>query len=480
MTHTSLFKIFFISVVTFLFTPAVSFAATLQVLPVTVSVNAGEAFTQTIFVSSADQALNAISGTITFPTNLLSVASLSHNNSILSLWVQQPKFSNTSGTVKWSGVLPNPGFTGSRGKVFSIRFVAKRSGLATIGFSSSTVLANNGIGTDILKNTGKSSISITPSISQSAKQSMIAHITSSTHPNQTKWYALSKVILDWTNAQKVTAVRLGYDQNANGLPSIFYSKPISHKELRLDDGIWYFHVQERTREGWGPVNTFRIQIDTVPPLPIQLLFPNSTTTATTTIAVQFGTTDALSGIDHYVLSVDGHNTVVSAKNGNGVYALPVGDIGEHTLSVIAYDKAGNSVRAQGKFNSTMKRVTSLSTSPVLLVWLVINYLSLLLLIIAMVAIVAFVSWYLWHHFHIFRKRMRQQIDPAQQLLHEQFTEVNEAIVKEVLSLEKVRTERDLTKEEEQIIMNLREVLVKAEVSLSKEMSTMEHPKKEDM
>lgn len=450
-----------------LFMPAVSFAATLNVLPAAISVSAGEVFTETVSVSSADQALNATSGTVTFPASLLSVSSVSSANSILTLWVQQPTFSNYLGTVRWSGVVPNPGFTGIRGQIFSIRFVAKSAGTAAIGLSSPMVLANDGNGTNIFTAANPASVSISPSAPQPANatpqnQSSVplAAITSSTHPDQTEWYSSSHVALDWTNAPGVTALRLGYDQDANGLPTTFYSNLISHQELQLGDGIWYFHVQERNSDGWGPVSTFRIQIDTVPPLPVLLQFPNGTTTAASTIAVQFTTTDALSGIDHYQLSVDGRSFEVIAQDGSGVYMLPSGSSGMHTLSVTAYDRAGNSATAQEQFSTLGGTPITFSISS--FIWLIANYLSLILIAIAALAVISFAGWYLWHRLRAFRMRLYDKLDPAHQALRQEFTKLNGAIVQEVLSLEKIKSERPLTQEEGQIIAHLRRIVEKPE------------------
>ena len=475
-------QLVFLIFVTLFFAPAMSFAASLAFSPVSLSVSPGEVFTETVLVSSASQALNATSGTVTFPNNLLSVTSVSEANSILTLWVQQPTFSNYLGTLSWSGVVPNPGFTGTRGRVLSIRFVAKSTGVATIRFSSSEVLANDGNGTDILTAANPTSVSITSSTthaaaSQNNNSELLAQITSTTHPDQTMWYNLPRVVLDWTNAQNAVAVRLGYDQNANGVPTVQYDTLISHKELQLSDGIWYFHVQEKDLNGWGPVSTFRIQIDTVPPLPIVLKFPDGTTTATSTIAVQFSTTDALSGIDHYHLSIDGHGFDVSAQSGSSIYAVPSGNPGMHTLSVTAYDRAGNSVSAEAQFKTVGNRMHALSFES--LTWLIVNYLSLALVIVGVFSVVALTGWYSWHRFRTLKNKVRNRLNPAYQVLHRQFAELNSAVVEEVLSLEMVRTQRELTKEEERIITNLRKVLERAEHTLAKEIGKVTSKAQED-
>lgn len=254
--------------------PGTVSAATLSLFSADNLVNAGDSFTETIIVLSVDQALNAVSGTLSFPADLLEVISISKTGSILSLWLQDPSFSNSNGSITWGGIVPNPGYIGERGQIFSVQFRAKKEGVATIDFSSSAVLANDGNGTNILTSAESSVVTISGTAQSQPEQSsqppisasdgeLLARITSSTHPDETKWYKSSHVVFDWTNAEGVSAVLLGCDKNPNGKPSVLYSDPISHKELDLTDGIWYFHVQEKRQGGWGPISTYKIQIDTI-------------------------------------------------------------------------------------------------------------------------------------------------------------------------------------------------------------------------
>lgn len=465
--------------------PHTSLAATLSLMPANASVNVGDSFTVAVRVSSSDQVMNAVSGALSFPTDLLRVASISKANSVLTLWVQDPIFSNSTGIVDWSGVVPNPGYTGSGGQIVSVIFVAKKTGTGTIAFSSSSVLANDGNGTNILTAANPASISITQAAAQpvltlpasavSPSADLLAQITSSTHPDQTKWYRLSHAVFDWTNAQGVTAVRLGYDKNADGVPTIPYTDPISHKELQLGDGIWYFHVQQKKGvKEWGPVSTFRIQIDTVPPAPIVLRFPNGATTATSTIAVQFTTTDELSGIDRYQVAIDGRSFDVSAQDGSGIYALTVGESGIHTLSVTAYDKAGNTVNAEQQFSALWVEKKQPPESPAwsAFVWLIANYLALILLILAALAAVLFIGWYLWHRFHTFRRRVVNKEERMHLLVHRQFNELKNAVADEITALEEIKSERDLTLEEERLINRLQKLIDQSERTIDKEIDQM--------
>ncbi|MEI6660209.1 MAG: hypothetical protein WCK91_02180, partial [bacterium] len=110
----------------------------------------GDSFSAYVVASSTDQALNAVDGVVSFPIDKLEVTSVSKDDSVLSLWTQEPTFSNNTGSVNFSGVALNPGYAGSSGKIIKINFKAKKSGSAAVVFSSGSVLANDGLGTNIL------------------------------------------------------------------------------------------------------------------------------------------------------------------------------------------------------------------------------------------------------------------------------------------------------------------------------------------
>lgn len=123
-----------------------------------------ENFSVNVFVN-AEQAINAVQGTVSFPTEYLEAVSVKSNgNSIIDLWVRKPSFSNAGdfGNVNFEGVVLNPGFTGSDGRILEVVFRVKKEGLAEINFSESAVLANNGLGTNVLTSNGKAAFSLLP------------------------------------------------------------------------------------------------------------------------------------------------------------------------------------------------------------------------------------------------------------------------------------------------------------------------------
>lgn len=135
-------------------------AASLYLSPAAGSFRVGESFQVGVFVSSADQAMNTAQALISFPPDKLEVISVSTKNSIFSLLVENPTFTNNSGNVNFSGIVLNPGYTGSSGRLVTINFRAKIVGQAKVSIVGGQVLANDGEGTSILASRGSASFTL--------------------------------------------------------------------------------------------------------------------------------------------------------------------------------------------------------------------------------------------------------------------------------------------------------------------------------
>lgn len=113
------------------------------------SITEGDTVTLDVKVSSLDQPINAVSGTITFPQDMLSVVSVSTAMSILTTWIPQGPAVQRNKII-FQGVVPNPGYRGSGGLILHVTFQTKRHGNALVAFSDGSILANDGHGTNIL------------------------------------------------------------------------------------------------------------------------------------------------------------------------------------------------------------------------------------------------------------------------------------------------------------------------------------------
>jgi hypothetical protein len=143
--------------------PVQLFAAGFTVAPSTVTNQVGKTFTVNVNISTTGQVMNAASGSLSFSKDVIEVVSVSKSGSIFNLWVQEPQYSNAMGVVSFEGIVLNPGFSGT-GKILSITFRAKNAGTGKFSFSNGSILANDGNGTNILKELGTGSVTITPVI----------------------------------------------------------------------------------------------------------------------------------------------------------------------------------------------------------------------------------------------------------------------------------------------------------------------------
>lgn len=341
--------------------PGFASAETLRLSPETGTYEIGQTFPVRVFVS-ANQSINAVSGVVSFPADKLQVVSLSKTNSIITLWVQEPSFSNGIGTATFEGVVPNPGFIGAGGIVITVNFKVIGSGAAAVKFSSGAVLANDGNGTNILKNLYTATYTLGAATQATPKVENIAPvdtdssgftITSTTHPDPQKWYAESDAKFAWNLPEGTKAARLSLGKLPNSMPNVLYEPAISSKKLTNNpDGIWYFHVQLQNDSGWGPVVHRAFQVDTLPPenFTIKRVVDDNADPTDPRPKFLFSVTDVMSGVDHFVIEFDKNKPEIWNNSGNSVYQPSTLPPGDHSLVVKAYDKAGNSSAASIDFN----------------------------------------------------------------------------------------------------------------------------------
>lgn len=307
-------------------------------------------FQGTAYVSS-DTNINNAEGTLSFPTNLLSVDSIDTGNSIFNIWIEKPTYSNTSGTISFNGGLPSPGYSGSAGTIFKVNFRAKAAGLASLDFRSNAVRANDGKGTDVLTNSSGASLIVvgpiapkpiddtapTPVDTAVPKAPTIA---SKDMPNQDGWYNTTEGTFSWKVPSDVIAVRLVLSRSPDALPVVYYETPITTKTLTdIPEGTLYLNAQFQNVSGWGAVASRKIQIDTVDPLDLEV---TPTIDEDGQLSIAASARDVLSGIERYEV-YEGTQKLgaTSTTDDASQFGLAPLTAGTHNLTLRAYDKAGN-------------------------------------------------------------------------------------------------------------------------------------------
>lgn len=339
-------------------------AATLYFIPGSGNIAVGDIFTANVYVNTKGVAVNNAEAVVNFPPDLLSVTSVSRTGSIFSLWVEEPSFSNTGGTVIFNGGLPTPGFSGSAGKVASIVFRAKKTGEASLIFSSAAVRANDGLGTDILDGQGSAKFTLqeaavpkvieptaglppAPLVKQYIKDKNNQVVFDHDSNNPEKWVSSSYNKLTWEVPSGVTGVSvLLHDKptaNPGSKPDGFFDNKVYE---HLNDGIYYFHIRYQNDFGAGPILHYKFMVDTISPESFEIILPDGKVTANPTPRIKFETTDNLSGIDRYEIKIDNGDWFNAATLKTASYLLPKLKPGEHQIFVRAYDKAGNYAEAK--------------------------------------------------------------------------------------------------------------------------------------
>ncbi len=126
--------------------------AKMYIAPASGTYKVGDSFSVLFDLDTGGKVINVASAKLNFDKSRLAIKDIGYSRSLLTLWTEEPKFSNSAGTISFSGGLPNPGYNGSSGAVLRVTFIAKAPGTAPVLFSSGSMLANDGTGTNILEN----------------------------------------------------------------------------------------------------------------------------------------------------------------------------------------------------------------------------------------------------------------------------------------------------------------------------------------
>lgn len=339
----------------FLCLPLMVRGATLSLSPATGVYQAGDTFSVSVVVNTEGSSINASDATLSFNPKELSVVSVSRAGSIFNLWITEPTFSNTAGTISFGGGLP-AGYTGSRGTIMNVTFRSLGSGTSRVTMTGGSVLANDGRGTNVLTSMNSGSYTIQSKSTAPMPEVIVEYvppsntppapvITSSTHGDTSVWYSLTTAELAWTVPAGVTAVRTLIDDKSTSIPSKVYETPINSIKLPdLPEGVSYFHLQFKNADGWGKVSHYRLAIDSKKPNSIKISLPADANMANPEQKLLVLVQDDTSEVKTFKVKVNATELfTVSDETGSGTIALPTLEPGYHVVTVEAFDQAGNSI-----------------------------------------------------------------------------------------------------------------------------------------
>ena len=140
-------KIFILILFTTFFLPMVSFAAEISLYSTKDKFALNESFLVQVFLDTKDATVNAVEGTVVFPSDVLELKETRDGNSAINFWVEKPH-SVVKNEVNFSGINTG-GFSGQKRFLFSMVFEIKKLESNVISFNNIQVLENNGLGTKI-------------------------------------------------------------------------------------------------------------------------------------------------------------------------------------------------------------------------------------------------------------------------------------------------------------------------------------------
>jgi hypothetical protein len=307
-----------------------------------------------VTINSEGQNVNTAQATVSFPANLLEATKIDRTSSVFSFWLEEPVYDNGKGTISFVGGSTS-GFSGASLKVMQVAFRVKGSGTGRLGITNAAITASDGTGSNVY-NTAKGLDINIPATSdfqavtlEKAKQDAIIAKQLPTqlgleipfYPDPSKWNNRSASFqAKWKIGSDITEAAAALNKIANFVPEASAEALTGTKIYpALDDGIWYLHLRLANNIGWSQTLHYRLAIDTMPPDAFKITSDSGFKTGEPKPTISFGSSDLVSGIDKYVISLDGAAVGTTTKN---TYTFDPLLPGTHRLVVAAVDKAGNS------------------------------------------------------------------------------------------------------------------------------------------
>lgn len=296
----------------------------------------GQSFVVDWFLDTEGKPINALDLKLNFSKDTLAVADVNTGNSLISLWINNPKADNDTGKIELTGGMPNGANAGNI-PIFRTVFQAKTSGPAFINLdSSSVVLLNDGSGSSDLLKFKNETFNVYP------KDFLPAAMTSPTHPDQNLWYKNRDMAIRFT-PKSGEDYSYSFSSNIEIIPDDQKQEvPSEIKYPNLPDGIYYFKLNSKIGpSNWKEAAVYRVQIDATAPEAFTPAIGSDPSVFGGNSFVSFSTVDKTSGMSHYKVKV---GLFGNSRETQSPYKLRKPLVG-NSVAVTAFDAAGNQRQA---------------------------------------------------------------------------------------------------------------------------------------
>lgn len=468
--------------------PLLTQAADLRITPNSGTYSAGQTFTAVIQVVPGGDSVNAAEAQLSFDTAALSVVSVAKTGSVLTLWPVEPTFSNGAGTITFGGGHTAP--ITSPSTLLQVTFRASGEGEGEVSFTSGSVLAADGRGTDVLDNSIGASYTVsaqtTPTPTESpttpAGTNSEEAITFGDPPRAPEvgstefldpdiWYNRTEGIFTWELPFDVDEVAVELATSSENEPAETFDPPIEEFVLTsemLQDGIQYLSIQFRNQVGWGAITNRPIRIDTTPPEPFEIEVRTSNSSTGFPLLV-FEAEDATSGVVEYeVFVADKEPFTITPAEAELGYLLKDLEDGTYTVRVIATDRAGNETDSSVPVLITAGWTAAVEVEETRSIWDFFTAVNILILFLLLV--IALLLVYLFYERKQARQeeeKLRKEVREIQDQMEKIFSALRDEIHDQIVSITK---RPRLSKKEREAVEGLNQALEVSETLIEKEIS----------
>ncbi|HEY5588138.1 MAG TPA: cohesin domain-containing protein [Candidatus Paceibacterota bacterium] len=344
---------FVLLIISFLFSQQVN-AATLELALEKDITSTNSDVVVLVTLNSEDQDVNTAQATISFPPSLLEVTKIDKTDSVLSFWLQEPVYDNAKGTINFVGGSTS-GFKGPSLKIMKIDFKVKGSGTGRLGITNGAITASDGTGSNVYNTAKGLDINIPTTsdfqavkveraqqaITLAKKLPAIPSVDVPFYPDSTKWNNRSASFqAKWNIGSDIVKAGFALDKSPSTVPKESTEALTGMKVFpAFADGVWYLHLRQANNVGWSPVLHYRIALDTTPPSSFNITSIDSFKTDNPKPTINYKSSDLISGINNYVIKLDGVIIFTTDKN---TYQFSPILPGIHSLIVEAIDNTNNS------------------------------------------------------------------------------------------------------------------------------------------
>lgn len=306
-----------------------------------------------IRVTTGGESINSVSAVVNYDPLKAQIQAINTANSFCTLFPVK-SIDNTKGQTTVSCGLQTPGLTATTGLVAELVLHALKPGTIALNLDpSSVVLANDGLGTNVLRATTNASYqavesSMALSVEATGSKTIVPikplpeqiTVYSPTHPNSEQWYSNRDVTFTWPE-HKNYSYNYALDELPTTIPDSTSVTDNSFVAVKgNEDGVYYFHLQPIMAGVNGPTTNYKVMIDSTAPTKPDINVSSTEVSVDEVVRLVFSSTDQTSGLQgNYYLRLDEGLFLPTSPR----VFIPFDAVGQHQITVRVFDNANNYV-----------------------------------------------------------------------------------------------------------------------------------------